>query len=319
MAVAGFEGRTVLLPFCVVGRRAWRRWTTAAVSAVPRTEGDAGFRRMATGWATCFTAVLLACPSVLGRENLALFTGCFPFETATLAPEDLLAPEVPREGRGPLVAVVAVAVTPPEALQIGCLNGVEAPTGILRVGIGSIEAAPPGNFGGGTGILGRELPVAVAPKLAAHPPKICLLGTGSLDFQALAPVPEVLPVGGGAAAPPFPEVPANLSAAGVVGEDLPAAAAIAMFLGRRVLFVAPKLAARPPRICLVGTGSLDSQALAPVPEVLPVGGSAAAFPFPGVPANLLAVGVVGQDLPAAVTAEIEAVVIAMFLCKKSIV
>ena len=82
--------------------------------------------------------------------------------------------------------MAAAVVTPPEVLQTGSLNGVEAPTGVLQVEIGSFEAAPPGTFGGGTGILGRELPVAVAPKLAAHPPKICLVGTGSLDFQALA-------------------------------------------------------------------------------------------------------------------------------------
>ena len=241
MAEAGFEGRMVLLPFCVVGGRAWRCWTTAAVPAVPRTEGVTGFRRMATGRPTCFIPVSLARLSVLGWENLALFTCCSPFETATLVPEFLLTPEVLREGRGTLVA--AVVVTPPEVLQTGSLNGVEAPTGVLRVGIGSFEAAPPGTFGGGTGILGRLLPVAVAPKLAAHPLKICLVGTGSLDFQALAPVPEVLPVRGGAAAPPCPEVPANLSAGGVVGEDLPAVVAaeiaavvIAMFLGKRVLF-----------------------------------------------------------------------------------
>lgn len=105
----------------------------------------------------------------------------------------------------------------------------EAPPGALRVGMGSFEAPLPGIVrGGGTGRLDRPLLGAVAPRLAVPllavpPPEVFLMGTGSLDFQAvLVPVPKSCLVDGGTATPLFPGVPASLLAVGGGTECLPA-------------------------------------------------------------------------------------------------
>ena len=96
----------------------------------------------------------------------------------------------------------------------GSLGVVEAPPGVLRVGMGSFEAPPLKILRGGEERLDKPLPVAVAPSVpsrVAPPPGVFLMGTGSLDFQA-----PLAPVVGGAATPPW--VPANtLAVAGGEG------------------------------------------------------------------------------------------------------
>ena len=142
-----------------------------------------------------------------------------------------------RGSRGTLVVPVAFLGVPVAffgvlGLGMGSLDVAEAPPGVLRVGMGSFEAPPPKILQrGGRERLDRPLPVAVAPRLAAPflaapPPEVFLMGTGSLDFHAAwVPVPRVCLAGGAAATPPLPAVPANLSAEGGVTECLPVVAA----------------------------------------------------------------------------------------------
>ena len=196
-------------------------------------EGSLDFGGVPTWPPASFLAVSLAVLVILvGVGDLALVFCCsilFPSKTAGEA--------TPILGTLGVVAVLVVFLGGPVVfsgvleLRAGSLDVAEAPPGVLRVGMGSLEAPLPEILGAGR--PDRPLPVAVAPKLvvplpAAPPPEVFLVGTGSLDFQAaLVPVPRACLMGGGAAAPPFSEVPANLSAAERWKECLPVVATVA--------------------------------------------------------------------------------------------
>ena len=106
---------------------------------MPRTVEDAGFRRVAPGHPTCLTTVSLVGLLILGEGDLAFLT-CSSFEAVRVG---TFVPETLWEGRGHLVVVV---LAPPEVLRTGSLNVVEASPGVLRMGMGSFEAYPPGVF-----------------------------------------------------------------------------------------------------------------------------------------------------------------------------